>query len=255
MKRFPPLAVALLVLASPPAPAATPPPAAPVAAFASTVARTRLVELFTSEGCSSCPPAEERLSALVDDPGLWRAYVPVSFHVAYWDNLGWPDRFANRVFTGRQYALAATWRSNSVYTPCFVLDGTEWNGALSDGPPPPAGPAGVLRVDYAQDGSVHIAFAPVSPGANPAYEAHLALLGGGIVSPVRAGENAGRTLRHEFVVLALADVPLESEESFWQANATLVRPKPAGVGRYALAAWVTRRDELTPVQATGGWLK
>ncbi|HTX64703.1 MAG TPA: DUF1223 domain-containing protein, partial [Opitutaceae bacterium] len=70
-----------------------------VAAAADTIlqsgpARVVLVELFTSEGCSSCPPAERWLAARRGDRGLWRDFVPVAWHVTYWDNLGWPDRLA-----------------------------------------------------------------------------------------------------------------------------------------------------------------
>ena len=64
--------------------------------------QVHLLEFFTSEGCSSCPPAEERLSALQRDPELWKSLVPVSFHVDYWDNLGWPDRYAAPAYTERQ---------------------------------------------------------------------------------------------------------------------------------------------------------
>ena len=65
-----------------------------------------LLELFTSEGCSSCPPAEAWLGKLRHDDGLWRDFVPLAWHVNYWDRLGWPDRFAERVYTDRQYAYA-----------------------------------------------------------------------------------------------------------------------------------------------------
>ena len=82
-----------------------------------------LVELYTSEGCSSCPPAEARLAKLRDDPELWKTIVPVAFHVDYWDGLGWPDRFASKAFTLRQYDYAARWRNGSVYTPAFVQNG------------------------------------------------------------------------------------------------------------------------------------
>lgn len=90
--------------------------------------RVHLVELFTSEGCSSCPPADDWLRGLKTERGLWREFVPVAFHVDYWDNLGWPDRLASPRFTERQRAYAAAWRANTVYTPGFVLDGREWRG-------------------------------------------------------------------------------------------------------------------------------
>src|SRR5882757_1213593 len=90
--------------------------AAPLAAaprhFTSGEGRTHLLELYTSEGCSSCPPAEAWLGDLRDAPGLWRDFVPVAFHVIYWDNLGWRDRFASKEYTARQYAYSAAWGSD-----------------------------------------------------------------------------------------------------------------------------------------------
>ena len=204
--------------------------------------RTHLLELFSSEGCSSCPPAEAWLGGLRTAPGLWRDFVPVAFHVAYWDRLGWRDRFATREFTARQYAYAAAWGGDSVYTPGFVLDGTEWRRS-GEGPGPSSEKAGVLSVEYSAEGSCRVKFAGEG-------EVHAAILGGGIVSPVRAGENAGRTLNHEFVALALVQAPLE------KGCAEIKLPVPAipGVNRHALAVWITPRGGLTPVQATGGWL-
>src|SRR5689334_18800483 len=101
--------------------------------FESGPARTHLIELYTSEGCSSCPPAEAWLSKLKDEPRLWRDFVPLAFHVDYWDRLGWRDPFASKEWTARQYAYSAGWKSESVYTPGFVLDGREWRN--NDVPP------------------------------------------------------------------------------------------------------------------------
>ena len=214
--------------------------------FTSGEGRTHLLELYTSEGCSSCPPAEAWLGGLRDAPGLWRDFVPVAFHVVYWDRLGWPDRFASKEFTARQYAYASQWSNDSVYTPGFVLDGAEWRKNPGQHPPPASvNQAGTLSVEYGDDGTCRVSF-----DAAGDYEVHVALLGGGIVSAVRAGENSGRTLRHEFVALALLTARLEA------GAAQVMLPSAAreGVARTALAVWVTRRGELTPVQATGGWL-
>src|SRR3954470_548589 len=93
--------------------------------FESGTQRTHLLELFTSEGCSSCPPAEAWLSKLKTEPQLWRDFVPVAFHVDYWDHLGWRDPFAAKRWTARQSEYSARWKNNSVYTPGFVLDGRE----------------------------------------------------------------------------------------------------------------------------------
>lgn len=252
----PHLALTLSLMAARMALAVAPEPATKMVTFASGVERTRLIELFTSEGCSSCPPAEDWLSGLRDHPRLWRDFVPVSFHVVYWDNLGWPDRLASKAFTDRQYALAAAWHSDSVYTPCFALDGAEWKVLLlRNTPAAVATHAGILRVDYGEDGKARVSFAPdATPRTTAGYEAHLAMLGGGIATDVKAGENAGRTLQHEFAALTLVNAPLKPDAGGWSAEATLVRPKIAGIKNLALAAWITRKGELAPVQATGGWL-
>ena len=88
--------------------------------------RTHLLELFTSEGCSSCPPAEAWLSNLKNEPRLWQDFVPLAFHVDYWDHLGWRDLFASKLWTERQADYSARWKAETVYTPAFVLMG--WPG-------------------------------------------------------------------------------------------------------------------------------
>jgi hypothetical protein len=212
--------------------------------FASGPARTSLIELYSSEGCSSCPPAERWLGALRNDPGLWKEFVPVAFHVDYWNRLGWPDRFSNRAFTQREYAYAEAWGSPSVYTPCFVRDGAEWQPGR---PNAAAVPAGVLTASY--DGAiVRAGFVPAAGAGRGTYEVHAAILGAGIVSKVTAGENSGETLRHEFVALALTEGPPDSDLA-------LAVPKVAGVPRHALAVWVTPRGKPEPLQAVGGWLE
>src|SRR5574339_14875 len=87
--------------------------------FHSSTNRTALLELYTSEGCSSCPPAEAWLSRLKSDARLWKDFVPVAFHVDYWDYLGWRDPFGAAEYSERQRGYAAQWKSRSVYTPGF----------------------------------------------------------------------------------------------------------------------------------------
>ena len=214
--------------------------------FTSGPGRTHLIELYSSEGCSSCPPAEAWLGGLRDDPGLWRDFVPVAFHVVYWDHLGWRDHFASKEFTARQYAYASQWSSDSVYTPGFVLDGAEWRRSSGQHPPlSSAEKAGILSVEYADDGVCRVKFDRAGD-----FDVHLALLGGGITSGVRAGENRGRMLHHDFVALALQETRLKD------GAAEVMLPSAAreGVARCSLAVWVTHRGELTPLQAAGGWL-
>jgi hypothetical protein len=222
--------------------------------FSSGPERASLIELYTSEGCSSCPPAEKWLDALRGDPGLWREFVPVAFHVTYWDNLGWLDRFATPAFTRRQYAYADAWGSGSVYTPCFVRDGAEWRPNDSR-PSPSDGNPGVLTIVLLADGRCRVEFTPSNvPASSQPFEVHVALLGGGLSSRVTAGENSGRTLSHEFVVLAVADALMNPSGNTVTSELALPKPAESAIPRRALAAWVTRGGDLPSLQATGGWL-
>lgn len=225
--------------------------------FSSGPARVALIELYTSEGCSSCPPADQWLGSLSGKAGLWSEFVPLQFHVNYWDSLGWKDRLSTRAFTQRQYAYSSAWGSANVYTPCFVRNGAEWR-PLEGGSPPAGGLAGTLSVEL-ECGACRAQFTP-APGTGAegnSYEVHVALLGGGITSKVTAGENDGHTLAHEFVVLGMADSRLSpgAPGAALRAEIALPRPIVPDAKRRALAAWVTRRGDLAPLQATGGWLE
>jgi hypothetical protein len=212
-----------------------------------------LIELYTSEGCSSCPPAEEWLSALQDRAGLWREFVPVVFHVSYWDHLGWKDPSSSKEFTARQTAQAKEWGSSSVYTPCFVRNGREWkpgHDTLGAG-----APVGVLSLERTEPHRWRIEFHPEAALQSGQIEAHVALLAGGLTSDVRAGENAGRRLAHDFVVYAVKDVALTIDDrGQLAAELELEAGPPASAPRRAIAAWVTPAGEMKPVQAVGGWL-
>ena len=234
--------------------AAAAPLAGAPAHFASGPAPVALIELFTSEGCSSCPPADAWMGAMRERPGLWSEFVPVQFHVDYWDGLGWKDRLASREYTSRQYAYASAWGARSVYTPCFVRNGREWKPKWGSGGVGGA-PAGSLALDGA-DGAAWVAtFAPAAGTGAAGYAVHVALLGFGISSRVSAGENGGATLRHDFVVLSLRSRPLaRSPDGTLRASVELARDAGVPCARHAIAAWVTPQGSLLPVQATGGWL-
>ena len=96
--------------------------------FSSGSERATILELYTSEGCSSCPPADRWLSQLKSDPGLWRDVIPLAFHVDYWDYIGWKDEFAREEYSARQRRYAWEGNANSVYTPGMFRNGTEWRG-------------------------------------------------------------------------------------------------------------------------------
>jgi len=218
--------------------------------FESGPKKVQLLELFTSEGCSSCPPAEASLGRLVDDPRLWHEFVPVTFHVDYWDHLGWKDPFASAEWTTRQRAYAANWNGESVYTPAFVLNGHEWRGATV--PAAEGEAAGVLKVTVRNDETILVTFDPVKSTARD-YDVYVARLGFGMNINVRAGENSGRNLRHDFVVLSFAHEKLGpgTSEIHLPSRKLDATTRP---NRSAVVAWVTAAGTLAPIQATGGWL-
>jgi hypothetical protein len=222
--------------------------------FQSTSRQVGLIELFTSEGCSSCPPAELWLSGLINHPGLWEDFVPVSFHVDYWNRLGWLDTFATQAATNREYDYSRSWGNGSVYTPCFVRNGREWRRNARDLAPAPGASAGVLRLVVGSDGEGRIEYSPV-PGSKTRFDAHVALLGCGIRSAISHGENAGRNLQHDFTVLTFNHVAIESKgDGEWIGHFASLRAPEVRVGRLAIAAWVVSDGSLEPLQATGGWL-
>jgi hypothetical protein len=225
--------------------------------FSSGTAKVALIELYTSEGCSSCPPADQWLGALKDESGLWTSFVPVEFHVNYWDSLGWKDRLSNPAFTAREYAYASAWGSPNVYTPCFVRNGAEWRRSWGSSPGDmgsAGGPPGALKVSVAADGTCNATFAPGSTLSPGNYQVYVALLGGGLSSKPNAGENEGSTLRHEFVVLGLTETTLAGSGPRLEGRLSLPSPSVTDAKRRAVAAWVTRQGDLAPLQATGGWL-
>jgi hypothetical protein len=217
--------------------------------FASGRARTTMIELFTSEGCSSCPPAEAYLSDFQRDPQLWTKYIPLAFHVGYWDYLGWRDRFADPANVARQRRYARERAMPAIYTPAFFVNGKPWWRASHPDVPRSSAPAGSLTVDVTGN-RYRAVFAPA--GDIPKrLQLNVALLGMGLHSDIRAGENAGRHETHDFVVLGWQR--FDSDSRHWQG--TLPSSFAArGAARLALAAWVSRPGDPTPLQATGGYL-
>jgi hypothetical protein len=148
--------------------------------------RVSLLEVYTSEGCSSCPPAEELVRSLtVHAPGQIAA---LAFHVDYWDDIGWPDRFASPRWSARQRA-----RSASVYTPELMLNGHEIGRSRIVLPAEPARAQLELELDGAQ----------ATVRAQGGRRVFVAVTESALVIDVAAGENRGRTLRHDDVVREL----------------------------------------------------
>jgi hypothetical protein len=170
--------------------------AADACSAASTSVVPAVVELYTSEGCSSCPPADRWLSTLKDDPSV----VALAFHVDYWDRLGWKDRFASPAFTARQAAEQSTNGARFSYTPQVVVDGrdrTDWSRArLASTSRSPAS----VDVAVVQRGDRFVATVTAAAASPKRLAAYWAVTEQGHSTAVRAGENEGATLHHDFVV-------------------------------------------------------
>lgn len=218
-----------------------------------------VLELYTSEGCDSCPPAEEWISRLESDDRLWKQLVPVTFHVDYWDYLGWRDPFDSPAYTGRQRAIAAQatgLAGRVIYTPQFVLDGTDWRGWFNARPLQVDDAAKLGSLSLSADGrKVTVHFAPTMQ-RNERLEAQVVLLAFGVDVPVGAGENKGVTLRHDFLVVADGRGSLTpGKDGGYTGTVTLPAPVGVKATRYALAGWISAAGDPTPIQAAGGWLK
>ena len=220
---------------------------------ASPARQTALIELYTSEGCSSCPPADRWLSRFKDDPRLWQQVVPVAFHVDYWNYLGWIDRFSDSSFTQRQYQYRQYGHVTGVYTPGLLVNGREWRGWVSRRrlPQNGTGDAGILKVSI--DGNQASAeYRPGRPLPTPVI-LNVAVLAFNQSTEVGAGENSGRSLRHDFVVVDFHQYPQATLKDHYDWS---LDGLPSGIPDNAsgIALWVSAAGDPTPLQATGGML-
>jgi hypothetical protein len=181
----------------------------------STARRVALLELYTSEGCNSCPPTDRWVSEL---PG--RGYTPASvvtlaFHVDYWNYLGWRDPHSKAEYSERQRMASTRNRARVVYTPQLLLNGRDYRRGtvfdhlgdrLSTLNRDPARARIQLRVDTDDPGGLGVngAATVADTSARPGAQAFLALYENNLSNSVTAGENRGRRLRHDFVVRELA---------------------------------------------------
>jgi len=193
--------------------------AAHAASCAAPALPARVVELYTSEGCNSCPPADRWLSRLKSEPGV----VALAFHVDYWDRLGWKDRFADAAFTQRQAQQQAVNGARFSYTPQVVVNGVDrkdWPALPAALPTLAAAEAIGLTLEREAEHYV----ARVRPAAARRLAAYWAVTESGHSTAVKAGENEGVTLTHDFVVREFVPV------APWQSaadTATALEFKPA----------------------------
>lgn len=160
-----------------------------------------VVELFTSQGCSSCPPADALLSQLRKHPHV----IALAFHVDYWDHLGWRDPFSSRQWTQRQMMYVSSMHLQSAFTPQAVVDGavqlvgsdkTALEAAIANASR--RGAVGHVSVGASRNGN--IVTARVRADAPAGYDAVLALFQNGVSTKIAAGENSGVTQTDDAIV-------------------------------------------------------
>ena len=197
-----------------------------------------LLELYTSEGCSSCPPADRFVSNLYQTSGLSAdQVVPLSLHVDYWDYIGWKDAYAKTAFTQRQSWMAHQGGARGVYTPEIFISGREaadWHGgvaAVIKKINQQAARADIhLTLDTVKDNTLQLSLYGKST-SNAVM--HYALVEQAMVNPIRAGENKGATLHHDYVVREWGDAfTLPSAAPQIQVRKILI---PAGANRKNLS--------------------
>jgi hypothetical protein len=203
-----------------------------------------VVELYTSEGCSSCPPAERWLSGLAGRDGV----VALAFHVDYWDGLGWKDRFSQAQFTQRQNASQRTSGARFAYTPQVLLDGRDQRDWPALAPAALRGnAAATVALQLARDaGGLALTVSP-GAGAPAKLSGYVAAVDDGLQTKVGAGENRGATLREDGVVRELLPWSLAGAQPATLHFAAGSTPEAGATRRWVAVATDTASGR--PVQA------
>ena len=178
-----------------------------------------LVELFTSEGCSDCPPADKLLADLDHDGSLdGIPVIALAEHVDYWDGQGWHDRFSSHAFTERQERVVSRLRLSSAYTPQMVVDGRlEFVGNDSNALHRVVNQAAQtpktadVKLSWKDDGTLNVA---VTDSTSHAATVLLAITESDLTTKVGGGENGGRELHHSAVVRRLAELGKLKDRNF-----------------------------------------
>lgn len=220
--------------------------------FSSGTQKVHLLELYSSQGCSSCPPAQNWVNQLEDSDLLWKRVVPVVFHVDYWDYLGWKDPFSKSQFSYRQRAHKRQNNINSVYTPGFVVNGKEWRGWFKRQPLDfTDASSGQLNVEIA-DEKFNAVYLSGKEQTQTDIVLNIALLGMNNITNVLAGENRSRKLEESFIVLELTRYSGVREDN--SKGVKFEGELPHNKLKTAVAVWITTQSSLQPIQVTGGYL-
>ncbi len=220
--------------------------------FSSGKYQVNLLELYTSQGCSSCPPADRFVSQLKSNPDLWDKFIPLAFHVDYWNWIGFKDVYSSKQSTKRQKNYFSQGNIKGVYTPGFLLNTKEVRNWWELNRIHQANPirVGNLKGEIKQ-GSLMVQFENLKQVKD--LFLNVSILGFDIVTPVDAGENANKTLANDFVVLSFFRKPFDGEE---KVKLTQLRPKAAflKLPRLGIVFWLSDDEASNYFQAAGGFL-
>jgi hypothetical protein len=225
--------------------------------------RVTVIELYTSEGCSSCPPADRWLSGLQHQGISPGKAVLLAFHVDYWNQLGWPDRFSHARFSDRQRNVATRGGSRVIYTPQFTVDGRDYRqrydletlrGKLSaiNREKAKAGIQADIHVS-ATEVRIEVEVEVFSPSGGRSTEIWIALYENGLSSRVTAGENAGSRLDHDFVVRELAGPFHADADGLAKLKHRLKLQTDWKPDRMGIAVFAERSDTGEILQATANY--
>lgn len=203
-----------------------------------------LVELFTSQGCSSCPSADALLGKeIAASAKAGKKLIALSFHVDYWNRLGWTDPFSKHEFSQRQYGYSARLKGDGVYTPQVVINGQQEAVGSNQ-----VKVEGFIKTALSGKETAIVQIASVAAAGShltvdyqyngPAAELHIAVVEKQTTTPVKAGENGGRTLTNYNVVHSWKTIPAEA------GNHSIAIETPAGyqAGDYAVILYAQEKD-------------
>lgn len=213
-----------------------------------------VVEMFTSQGCNSCPPAEELLSEIERDARTRGQNVfALGFHVDYWDDLGWPDQFADAAYTARQEAYARAFGTGRLYTPQMIVNGTvefvgsdrrRAAGAIMSAVSSSATAPLTLSTTGGGDHRVLLDYRAEHPPEGAVV--NVAIVERGLDSEIARGENAGRTLRQDNVVRAFVSARLDAE----RGQVQLVTPPDLDPRNATVVGYVQESGNRAVIGAT-----
>lgn len=217
--------------------------------------KVTLLELYTSQGCSSCPPADKWLSNLKEEKTLFKEFIPLAFHVTYWDYIGWNDTLANTFNDQRQRTYSSeVWKKNSVYTPQFIIDTKEYRQWFYTKNLPKFSKqyAGNLEINLDRDDNLTINYFNKNI-LNKDVIINIVLQGFNYSIPIKRGENSHKILKHDFVVLKHIQEKSSIQNNYLKFK-TKLSPIKKSNKKQALVVWISDKNH-NQLQAVGNYIE